>query len=62
MSNIYEWLADRGTIQKVPSPLRLTPKSQITVDEAAYYYDGTCENSFRPSERTTQRTSTRSRA
>jgi uncharacterized protein len=40
LSNIYEWLADRGTIQKVPAPLRLTPKSQVVVDEAAYYYDG----------------------
>ena len=39
-SNIYEWLADKGVIQKVPSPVRLTVKSQITVDEAAYYYDG----------------------
>lgn len=41
LSNIYEWLADEGIIQKVPSPLRLTHKSQVTVDEAAYYYDGT---------------------
>lgn len=40
LSNIYEWLADKGVIQKVPSPVRLTVKSQITVDEAAYYYDG----------------------
>lgn len=39
LSNIYEWLADKGIIQKVPSPLRLTHKSQVTVDEAAYYYD-----------------------
>jgi len=39
LSNIYEWLADKGIIQKVPSPVRLTHKSQITVDEAAYYYD-----------------------
>jgi uncharacterized protein len=37
LSNIYEWLADKGLIQKVPSPLRLTHKSQVTVDEAAYY-------------------------
>jgi RNA polymerase sigma factor (sigma-70 family) len=37
---VYEWLADRGTIQKVPSPVRLTPKSQVVVDEAAYYFDG----------------------
>jgi hypothetical protein len=36
---VYEWLADKGIIQKVPSPLRLTAKSQIDVDEAAYYYD-----------------------
>ncbi|MEZ4725899.1 MAG: nucleotidyltransferase domain-containing protein [Caldilineaceae bacterium] len=40
LSNIYEWLADKGVIQKVPSPVRLTVKSQVTVDEAAYYYDG----------------------
>jgi hypothetical protein len=37
---ICEWLADKGIIQKVPSPVRLTHKSQVTVDEAAYYYDG----------------------
>jgi RNA polymerase sigma factor (sigma-70 family) len=36
---VYEWLADKGVIQKVPSPIRLTPKSQVDVDEAAYYYD-----------------------
>ncbi|HXF64810.1 MAG TPA: sigma-70 family RNA polymerase sigma factor [Caldilineaceae bacterium] len=40
LSGIYEWLADKGIIQKAPSPLRLTHKSQVTVDEAAYYYDG----------------------
>ncbi len=40
LNNIYEWLADKGIIQKVPSPVRLTIKSQVTVDEAAYYYDG----------------------
>jgi RNA polymerase sigma factor (sigma-70 family) len=39
LCTIYEWLADNGIIQKVPSPLRLTHKSQVTVDEAAYYYD-----------------------
>ncbi|MDQ2713983.1 MAG: nucleotidyltransferase domain-containing protein [Chloroflexota bacterium] len=36
----YEWLADKGVIRKVSSPVRLTEKSRITVDEAAYYYDG----------------------
>jgi uncharacterized protein len=35
-----EWLADKGVIQKVPSPVRLHPKSQVVLDEAAYYYDG----------------------
>jgi RNA polymerase sigma factor (sigma-70 family) len=39
LANVYEWLADKGVIQKVPSPVRLTHKSQVTVDEAAYYYD-----------------------
>jgi hypothetical protein len=39
LGNIYEWLADKGVIQKVPAPLRLTPRSQVVVDEAAYYYD-----------------------
>ena len=36
----FEWLADRGTIQKIPSPVRLHPRSQVVLDEAAYYYDG----------------------
>jgi hypothetical protein len=36
----YEWLADKGIIQKVSSPLRLTIKSRVEVEEAAYYYDG----------------------
>ncbi len=40
LSHVYEWLADKGILQKVPSPVRLTVKSQIEVDEAAYYYDG----------------------
>jgi RNA polymerase sigma factor (sigma-70 family) len=40
LTNIYEWLADKGILQKVPNPVRLTQKSQVTVDEAAYYYDG----------------------
>src|SRR5439155_15620134 len=40
LSNVYEWLADKGIIQKVPYSVRLTPKSQVEVEEAAYYYDG----------------------
>jgi hypothetical protein len=35
----YEWLAAKGAIQCISTPLRLTEKSHVTVDEAAYYYD-----------------------
>jgi len=35
----YEWLADKGAIQKISTPLRLTEKSRVAVEEAAYYYD-----------------------
>ena len=34
-----EWLADKDILRKLPSPLHLTRKSQVTVDEAAYYLD-----------------------
>ena len=43
LSMVYEWLALKGILQKVPSPTHLHPKSQVTVDEAAYYYDGVNE-------------------
>ena len=39
IGSVFEWLADQGVIQKVSHPLRLTEKSRVTVDEAAYYYD-----------------------
>ena len=35
----YEWLARKGIIQQVSSPVKLTLKSQVEVEEAAYYYD-----------------------
>lgn len=35
-----EWLADEGLIQKLATPLRLTDKSRVDVEEAAYYYSG----------------------
>jgi len=35
----FEWLAEKGVIQQVATPLRLVEKSRVTVDEAAYYYD-----------------------
>lgn len=40
LSLCCEWLADQGIIQKVATPLRLTEKSRVTLDEMAYYYDG----------------------
>ena len=35
----YEWLARKGIIQQVSTPVKLTLKSQVEVEEAAYYYD-----------------------
>jgi hypothetical protein len=40
LSIACEWLADRGILQKVSSPVRLHPRSQVVLDEAAYYFDG----------------------
>ena len=40
LSPAYEWLSDKGIIEKVSVPLRLGEKSRVTVNEAAYYYDG----------------------
>jgi uncharacterized protein len=34
---ICDWLAEKGMIQKVLTPVRLTPKSRVQVEEAAYY-------------------------
>jgi hypothetical protein len=36
----YEWLADQGVIEKVATPVRLTPRSRVDVQEAAYFYSG----------------------
>ena len=35
----YEWLARKGVIQQVSTPVKLTLKSQVEMEEAAYYYD-----------------------
>ncbi|HZT44003.1 MAG TPA: sigma-70 family RNA polymerase sigma factor [Chthonomonadaceae bacterium] len=40
LASAYEWLADKGVIRKVSAPVRLHEKSRVTMDEAAYYYDG----------------------
>jgi len=36
---VYEWLAEKHTIEKVAAPMRLTKKSQVALEEPAYYYD-----------------------
>ena len=36
-----QWLAWKGIIRQVAMPVKLTAKSQVPVEEPAYYYDGT---------------------
>lgn len=36
---VYQWLTWKGIIRQVATPLNLTVKSQIAVEEPAYYYD-----------------------
>jgi uncharacterized protein len=40
LGSAYEWLAEKGAIQRISHPLRLTEKSRVVLEEAAYYYDG----------------------
>ena len=35
----YVWLAQKGIIQQVSTPVKFTLKSQVEMEEAAYYYD-----------------------
>lgn len=35
-----DWLADKGILDRVGVPMRLTKDSRVTVDEAGYYYGG----------------------
>ena len=37
---VCEWLARKGIVEKVAAPVRLTRKSQVTLQEPAYYYGG----------------------
>ena len=39
ISMACEWLADRDVIEKMSAPVRLTKNSQVSMEEAAYYYD-----------------------
>jgi predicted nucleotidyltransferase len=36
---VCDWLSGQGILDKMAAPLRLTRKSQVTVEEAAFYYD-----------------------
>lgn len=36
---VCDWLAEKGILEKMAAPLRLTRKSQISVEEVAFYYD-----------------------
>ena len=38
---VCQWLAWKGIIRQVAMPIKLTVKSQGSVEEPAYYYDGT---------------------
>jgi hypothetical protein len=38
---VCQWLAWKGIVRQVAMPMKLTAKSQIAVEEPAYYYDGT---------------------
>jgi hypothetical protein len=40
LSSSLEWLADEGYVQRVTAPIYLHPKSQVALEEPAYYYDG----------------------
>lgn len=40
LAEACEWLVEKKVIQKLSSPVRLTTKSRMQVDEAAYYYEG----------------------
>ncbi len=41
VTGVCEYLSDRGLIGKAPLPVRLTRKSNVTVDELAFFHRGT---------------------
>ena len=43
---VCQWLAWKGVIRQVAMPMKLTAKSQVPVEEPAYYYDGTVGASY----------------
>lgn len=45
---ICQWLAWKGIIQQVSAPIKLTVKSQVSVEEPAYYLDNSKPEIFAP--------------
>ena len=45
---ICQWLAWKGIIQQVSAPMKLTVKSQVTVEEPAYYLDNSEAEGLEP--------------
>lgn len=45
---ICQWLAWKGIIQQVSTPMKLTVKSQVAVEEPAYYLDNSEPEIFEP--------------
>jgi hypothetical protein len=39
LAGVCDWLAEHGSIERLTSPVRLTRKSLVELDEPAYYYD-----------------------
>jgi predicted nucleotidyltransferase len=37
---VLEWLSEQGIVQKLSAPCRLLEKSRVSMEEAAFYYDG----------------------
>ena len=37
---VCQWLVWKGVIRQIAMPMKLTAKSQVSVEEPAYYYDG----------------------
>jgi hypothetical protein len=39
LGGCFEWLARKGIIHKLSSPIHLTRKSSVMLEEAAYYFE-----------------------
>ena len=46
VTGVCEYLADQGILGKVPLPVRLTKKSNVDVQELAFFHIGSAPNEF----------------